>query len=161
QGMALPHRRDPASSALTSFASHTELAMNATIRFASLPLVGLCALAFAQYPPAYPSKGQSQQKQATDSSECRAWAQQTTGTHPARAAPPAPQQAGPAVGGGQRARGAVRGAAAGAVIGEAGSGDSSHGAKVGAAAGVVAGGARARQERRAQNAAAQQGQQNA
>jgi hypothetical protein len=67
----------------------------------------------------------------------------------------------PTVGGGQRARGAVRGAAAGAVIGEVGSGDSSHGAKVGATAGVVAGGSRARQEKRAANANAQQSQQNA
>ncbi|HKE48611.1 MAG TPA: glycine zipper family protein [Rhodanobacteraceae bacterium] len=135
--------------------------MNATIRLAFLPLAAVCACALAQYPPAYPAKGQTQQKQATDSSECRAWAQQTTGIDPAVASQPAPQQTGPAVGGGQRARGAVRGAAAGAVIGEAGSGDSSHGAKVGAAAGVVAGGSRARQERRSQNAAAQQNQQNA
>ena len=135
--------------------------MNTTIRFASLFVLAASAAAWAQYPPAYPAKGQTQEKQATDASECRTWAQQTTGIDPAVASQPAPQQTGPAVGGGQRARGAVRGAAAGAVIGEAGSGDAGHGAKVGAAAGVVAGGSRARQERRANNAASQQNQQNA
>jgi hypothetical protein len=137
--------------------------MNASIRLLSLSLSPLivAATALAQYPPAYPAKGQSQQQQANDSTACRNWAQQTTGIDPALASQPAPQQTGPAVGGGQRARGAVRGAAAGAVIGEAGSGDAGHGAKVGAAAGVVAGGSRARQERRAANANAQQGQQNA
>jgi hypothetical protein len=137
--------------------------MNASIRLLSLSLSPLivAATAWAQYPPAYPVKGQSQQQQANDSTACRSWAQQTTGIDPALASQPAPQQTGPAVGGGQRARGAVRGAAAGAVIGEAGSGDAGHGAKVGAAAGVVAGGSRARQERRAANANAQQGQQNA
>ena len=137
--------------------------MNASIRMLSLLLssLALVATAWAQYPPAYPSKGQSQQQQAADSTACRTWAQQTTGIDPAVASQPAPQQTGPAVGGGQRARGAVRGAAAGAVVGEAANGDSGHGAKVGAATGVVAGGARARQEKRAANANAQQSQQNA
>src|SRR5215813_5396822 len=117
--------------------------MNTPIRIVSFLLAATAAVASAQYPPAYPSKGQSQQQQANDSTACRSWAQQSTGIDPAVASPPAPQQTGPAVGGGQRARGAVRGAAAGAVIGEVGSGDSSHGAKVGATAGVVAGGSRA------------------
>lgn len=137
--------------------------MNISIRMLPLSLssLALAASAWAQYPPAYPAKGQSQQQQAGDSTECRSWAQQSTGVDPAVASQPAPQQTGPAVGGGQRARGAVRGAAAGAVIGEVGSGDSSHGAKVGATAGVVAGGSRARQEKRAANANAQQSQQNA
>jgi len=137
--------------------------MNASIRMLSLLLssLALVATAWAQYPPAYPSKGQSQQQQAADSTACRSWAQQTTGIDPAVASQPAPQQTGPAVGGGQRARGAVRGAAAGAVVGEVANGDSGHGAKVGAATGVVAGGARARQEKRAANANAQQSQQNA
>ena len=52
-------------------------------------------------------------------------------------------------------RGAVRGAAAGAVIGEAAHGDSSRGARTGAAAGVVAGGARARRNNAAQAQQAQ------
>jgi hypothetical protein len=134
--------------------------MNSPIRFASLLSFAVCATALAQQPPpAYPSKGQSQAQQTTDSTECRTWAQQTTGINPAVAAQPAPQQAGPAVGGGQRARGAVRGAAAGAVVGEASNGDAGHGAGVGAAAGVVAGGAKARRDKAAQNSAAQGQQQ--
>ena len=121
--------------------------MNASIRMLSLSLssLALVATAWAQYPPAYPAKGQSQQQQGDDSTACRSWAQQT----------------GPAVGGGQRASGAVRGAAAGAVVGEVANGDSGRGAKNGAAAGVVVGGSRARQEKRATNANAQQSQQNA
>lgn len=121
--------------------------MNASIRMLSLSLssLALVAAAWAQYPPAYPAKGQSQQQQADDSTACRSWAQQTTGIDPAVASQPAPQQTGPAAGGGQRARGAVRGAAAGAVIGEVGNGDAGQGAKTGAAVGVVAGGSRARQ----------------
>jgi len=137
--------------------------MNVSIRTLSLSLssLALVVTAWAQYPPAYPAKGQSQQQQATDSTACKTWAQQTTGIDPAAASQPAPQQAGPAVGGGQRARGAVRGAAAGAVVGEVANGDSSRGAKNGAAAGVVVGGSRARQDKRAANASAQQSQQNA
>ncbi len=69
------------------------------------------------------------------------------------------QQTGPAVGGGQRARGAVRGAAAGAVVGEVANGDAGKGAGTGAAVGVVAGGSRARRDKRAANEAAQQNQQ--
>lgn len=137
--------------------------MNASIRMVTLSLsslaLALAASAWAQYPPAYPSKGQSQQQQATDSTACRGWAQQTTGIDPAVASQPAPQQTGPAVGGGQRARGAVRGAAAGAVVGEVANGDSGQGAKVGATAGVVAGGARARQQKRAANESAKGAQQ--
>ena len=135
--------------------------MNASIRIVSILTFAVCATAVAQYPPAYPAKGQSQQQQGTDSTDCRSWAQQTTGIDPAVASQPAPQQTGPAVGGGQRARGAVRGAAAGAVVGEVGNGDAGQGAKTGAAVGVVAGGSRARQEKRAANANAQQSQQNA
>jgi len=133
--------------------------MNAVIRFASILSVAVSALASAQQmPPAYPAKGQSQQQQATDTGECRTWAQQNTGIDPVAASQPAPQQTGPAVGGGQRARGAARGAAAGAVVGEVANGDAGHGAGVGAAAGTVAGGARARQDQRAQNAAAKDAQ---
>ena len=137
--------------------------MNASLRTLSLSLASLAlvATAWAQYPPATPAKGQSQQQQATDSTACRSTAQQTTGIDPAVASQPAPQNNGPAVGGGQRAQGAVRGAAAGAVIGEVANGDSGRGAKNGAAAGVVVGGSRARREKRAANEAAQQSQQNA
>lgn len=102
-----------------------------------------------QMPATYPSNGQNADQQQTDKSACMSWAQSNAATQ----APP-PTQTGPAVGGGQRATGAVRGAAAGAVIGGVASGDAGHGAAVGATAGVVAGGAQARQQRRDQNAAA-------
>jgi hypothetical protein len=109
----------------------------------------------AQQPVAYPSKGQSVEKQTADEAYCRDWSQSRTGISPHAANAPAPQQTGPAVGGGQRARGALRGAAAGAVIGGVANGDAGRGAGVGATAGVVAGGMRARQDRRESNAAAQ------
>lgn len=117
----------------------------------SLAFVGAHA-AYAQQPPAYPAKGQSTEQQAADAQACRGWAQSNTGIDPNAAAQPAPQQTGPT---GQRARGAVRGAAAGAVVGGVANDDAGHGAAVGAAAGVVAGGVRSRQERRAENANAQ------
>jgi hypothetical protein len=134
--------------------------MNSPLRFLPLLSLAISATAWCQQPPpAYPSKGQSTTQQTTDTTECRTWAQQTTGIDPAAASQPAPQQTGPAVGGGQRARGAVRGAAAGAVIGEVSTGDAGKGAGVGATAGVVAGGAKARRDRAAQNSAAQGQQQ--
>jgi hypothetical protein len=87
-----------------------------------------------------------------------AWAKKDTGIDPAAAAAPAPQQTGPATGGGERVRGAARGAVGGAVIGGI-AGDAGTGAGVGAAAGTMAGGARARQNQAAQNQQAQQQQQ--
>jgi hypothetical protein len=68
--------------------------MNASIRMLSLSLssLALVATAWAQYPPAYPGKGQTQQQQADDSTACRSWAQQTTGIDPAVASQPAPLQ---------------------------------------------------------------------
>ena len=121
-------------------------------------LVVVCALSQtvqAQQPLAYPSKGQSQDKQQADEAYCRDWTQSRTGISQQMANSPAPQQTGPAVGGGQRARGALRGAAAGAVVGGVANNDSGQGARTGAAVGVVAGGVRARQDRRAANESAQ------
>lgn len=126
-------------------------------------IVVVCALSpevHAQQPIAYPAKGQSQDKQQADEAYCRDWTQTRTGISQQAANAPAQQQTGPAVGGGQRARGAVRGAAAGAVIGGVANDDAGRGAGVGATAGVVAGGMRARQDRRASNAAAQSQQSN-
>jgi hypothetical protein len=118
-------------------------------------LATLAPNAGAQHPIAYPAKGQSADKQNADEAYCRNWTQSRTGISQQMADAPPAQQTGPAVGGGQRARGALRGAAAGAVIGGVVNDDAGHGAGVGAAAGVVAGGMRARQERRQANAAAQ------
>lgn len=119
-----------------------------------------CALAAVSFVAAqaqaqliiYPAKGQSPQQQQADEGQCYAWAKSNTGIDPgAVAAAPAPtQQTGPAVGGGERARGALRGAAVGGIVG------GSDGAGKGAAVGVVAGGARARHNQQSQNAQAQQ-----
>jgi outer membrane protein with glycine zipper len=105
----------------------------------------------AQQPIAYPAKGQNPQQQQRDSGECQAWAKQTTGIDPvAVAQAPTPQpQGGPAVGGGERVRGAARGAAGGAIIGGI-AGDAGEGAAAGAVVGTMAGGARARRNKAAQ-----------
>jgi hypothetical protein len=111
-----------------------------------------------QGPVAYPAKGQSQAKQDKDDGECHVWARNKTGVDPAvTAASPPPQETGPAVGGGERLRGAARGALGGAAIGAIG-GDTGKGAGVGAVAGTMAGGHRARQNQAARNESAQQGQ---
>jgi hypothetical protein len=106
----------------------------------------------AAKPIIYPSKGQSPQQQQKDEGECYVWAKNSTGIDPAAvAAAPAPQQqTGPAVGGGERASGALRGAVIGGIV------DGGDGAGKGAAVGMVVGGSRARQNQRSQNAQAQQ-----
>jgi hypothetical protein len=90
----------------------------------SLLVIQLVSLALtvpaaaAQQPIVYPAKGQSAQQQKKDDAECYAWAKQTTGIDPAVvASSPPPQDTGPATGGGQRVRGAARGALGGAAIG--------------------------------------------
>jgi hypothetical protein len=114
--------------------------------------------ALAQQPLAYPAKGQSQARQDKDEGECHVWAKNKTGINPAAlASSPPPQETGPAVGGGERARGAARGALGGAAIGAI-TGDAGKGAGVGAVAGTMAGGHRARQNQAERNASAQQGQ---
>ena len=113
--------------------------------------LGLTVPAAAQKPIVYPAKGQSSEQQKMDDAECYAWAKQTTGSDPAVvASTPPPQQTGPAVGGGQRARGAVRGAAGGAAIGAI-AGDAGAGAGAGAIVGTMVGGRQARQQQAAQN----------
>lgn len=93
-------------------------------------------------PIAYPAKGQSPKQQQKDDAECHAWAKSTTGIDPAAiaAAPPPPRE--PAVGGGERASGALRGAVIGGIVG------GSDGAAKGAGVGVVVGGSQARQNQR-------------
>jgi hypothetical protein len=105
----------------------------------------------AQKPIVYPAKGQSVEQQKKDDAECYAWAKQATGIDPAVVASSAPpQQTGPAVGGGQRVRGAARGAAGGAAIGAI-AGDAGAGAGAGAIVGTMVGGRQARQQQAAQN----------
>src|SRR6202008_2555086 len=116
-----------------------------------LAVLSVALSAEAQKPIVYPAKGQSSAQQSKDDSECYAWAKQNTGIDPARvASTPVPQENGPAVGGGERARGAVRGAAGGAAIGAI-AGDAGAGAGIGAIAGTMVGGRRARQSPRAAN----------
>lgn len=122
--------------------------------------MGIAMLAFTTsalaQPIVYPAKGQSSEQQRKDDGECYTWAKQNTGIDPAVVASTQPaQQTGPAVGGGERARGAVRGAVGGAVIGGIADDDAGKGAGVGAVIGVMAGGRRARQNQDAQNQQAQ------
>lgn len=115
--------------------------------------------AAAQKPIIYPAKGQSASQQQKDDGECYVWAKQTTGIDPAVVAQtPAPQQTGPAAGGGERAKGAAGGALGGAAIGAI-AGDTGRGAAIGAVAGTMAGGRQARQNQAAKNQQAQAQQQ--
>lgn len=110
-------------------------------------------LAQAAKPVVYPAKGQSATQQTQDDGQCNSWAKTNTGIDPAAVASAPPPASGPAVGGGERARGAARGAVVGGIV------DGGDGARTGAAVGVAAGGARARQNRRAEQASAQSQQQ--
>jgi len=113
-------------------------------------LVAIASTAQAQKPSVYPAKGQSAQQKQKDDKECLAWAKQDTGIDPVAASQPAPQKTGPAVGGGERLKGAAGGAVIGGIAGDAGAG---------AAVGTVVGGAKARRNQAAQNEQAKQQQQ--
>ena len=106
----------------------------------------------------YPAKGQSAQLQNSDEGECYAWAKQQTGIDPVAVAGTPAEQTGPAVGGGERVKGAARGALGGAVIGEIADDDAGEGAAIGAVVGTMAGGRKARKNREAQGQQAQQSQ---
>lgn len=123
-------------------------------------LLSLALVAAAQKPIAYPAKGQSEKKQQKDEGECYSWARQSTGIDPATVAAAPPPETGPAVGGGERLRGAARGALGGAAIGAI-AGDTSEGAGIGAVVGTVRGGRQARQNQAARNQQAQAGSQEA
>jgi hypothetical protein len=86
----------------------------------------------------YPAKGQSSQQQQRDEGHCHSWAKQSTGIDPVAVGQAAQ---GPAVGGGERVRGAMRGAVVGEVLGD-------HGGE-GAVIGAMAGGSRARRNKAA------------
>jgi hypothetical protein len=100
----------------------------------------------------YPSKGQSQNQQNNDMSQCQQWAKSNTGIDPSmlaqQANQPPPQQAT-----GGRVRGGAGGAAAGAAMGAI-AGDAGKGAAMGAVGGAMVGASRQRQQNRA-NASAQ------
>ncbi|MFL9911185.1 glycine zipper domain-containing protein [Paraburkholderia sp. RL17-337-BIB-A] len=119
-----------------------------------LAMLALAFAAQAQQPIIYPARGQSFERQQTDTAECHSWAQQTTGVNPVALAeqmassPPPPQQ------GGQMFRGAAGGALFGTLIGGAAGGHWGEGAGIGALVGTMGGGMRMRREQ--QEAAAQQ-----
>jgi hypothetical protein len=111
----------------------------------------LAAAVAAQQPVVYPARGQSASQQQRDQSDCRSWAQRSTGIDPAMlAGQPVPQDTGPATGGGERVRGAARGALGGAAIGAI-AGDAGQGAGIGAVVGTMAGGREARRNQAARN----------
>lgn len=85
----------------------------------------------------YPAQGQNAAQQQTDEGECYTWSKQNTGIDPMAAAPQQQQSGG-------MARGALRGAAVGAII------DGSDGAKKGAGVGAAVGGIRRADQNRNQ-----------
>ena len=103
----------------------------------------------------YPSKGQSAEQQSKDEGECFAWAKQQTGIDPMAVASAPTQQSGPAVGGGERVKGAAGGALGGLAIGAI-AGDAGKGAAIGAVGGALLGGHKARQNKAAQQKQAEQ-----
>lgn len=103
----------------------------------SLGLVMLapgCAVA-ARQPIIYPAKGQSPQRQQSDTADCQLWAKQTTGVNPIVLAQQASQSgAAPGAAGGAIAGDAGKGAAIGAVVGTAAAGIAKHRTEQAAAA---------------------------
>jgi hypothetical protein len=95
----------------------------------------------------YPAKDQSSAQQNKDEGECYAWAKQQTGIDPIALANTPPPKSAPAAGGGERVKGAARGALGGAAIGAI-AGDAGDGAAIGAVAGTMAGGRQARQNKK-------------
>ena len=97
----------------------------------------------------YPTQGQSTDQQGKDRYECQTWAKQQTGFDPAAGvvatAPPPSQQPTASVG-----RGAVAGAAGGALIGGIADDKWGKGAAIGALAGGIFGGARRSNQEAAQ-----------
>jgi uncharacterized protein YcfJ len=103
----------------------------------------------------YPSKGQSAQQQSKDEGECYAWAKQQTGIDPVAVAKQPTKEEGPAVGGGERVKGAAGGAVGGLAIGAI-AGDAGKGAAIGAVAGTMVGGHKARKNKAAREQQAEQ-----
>jgi hypothetical protein len=123
-----------------------------TFAVIAVALAAFATVSVAQKPSVYPAKKQTAQQQKKDDGECMVWAKKDTGIDPVAASQPAPQKTGPAVGGGERLKGAAGGALVGGIAGDAGAG---------AAVGMAVGGVKARQNQKAQNAQAQQQQQGA
>lgn len=125
-----------------------------SVFFVAVPSLLFLIIDAQAAPIVYPAKGQSAQQQQKDDGACYSWAKNSTGVDPAAvasaSAPPA--QTGP---GNERLRGAARGALGGAAIGAI-AGDTGKGAAIGATAGTLRGGSLARQRESEQQAAANQ-----
>src|SRR5260370_17199420 len=112
-----------------------------------LAMLSLVFAVQAQQPIIYPARGQSWERQQTDTAECHSWAQQTTGVNPVALAEqmansPPPQQQG-----GRLFRGAAGGALFGTLIGGAAGGHWGEGAGIGALVGTMGSGMRMRREK--------------
>jgi len=129
-----------------------------TTVLAGLLLIGGSA---AAQPVVYPAGGQTPEQQAKDQAECNAWAQQSTGVDPLAIAQQSTSTPAPTGGSGQRAKGALGGAAAGAVIGGIADKDVGESAAIGAVVGTIGGGMRQRRQQQQQQSAYQAQQQQA
>jgi hypothetical protein len=103
----------------------------------------------------YPAKGQSAEQQDKDEGQCYAWAKKQTGIDPVAVANAPTQDSGPAVGGGERVKGAAVGALGGLAIGGI-AGDAGKGAAIGAVGGTIVGGMQARKNKAAKEKQADQ-----
>jgi hypothetical protein len=103
----------------------------------------------------YPSKGQSPQQQDKDEVDCYGWAKKQTGIDPVAVANTPTKEEGPAVGGGERVKGAAIGAVGGLAIGGI-AGDAGKGAAIGAVGGTLVGGMKARKNKENREKQAQQ-----
>jgi hypothetical protein len=119
-------------------------------------VLGLAFSATAQQPIIYPARGQSAQRQNSDTAECQLWAKQTTGVDPVVIAEQSANQQGGQPKQGGAIKGAAGGAAVGAAIGAI-AGNAGKGAAIGAVTGTAGGGLR---QRRMNEAAASQHQSN-
>ncbi len=103
----------------------------------------------------YPAKGQSPEQQNRDEGECYSWAKQQTGIDPMAVASKPTKEEGPAVGGGERVKGAAGGALGGLAIGAI-AGNAGKGAAIGAVGGTLIGGHNARKNKAAREQQAEQ-----
>jgi hypothetical protein len=114
----------------------------------------LAGSGLAQQPIVYPAKNQTVEQQKRDEGDCYVWSKDYTGIDPATVAQQQPAPPSSSWGGGERAGGALRGALGGAAIGAI-AGDTGQGAAIGAVAGTMVGGRRARQNAAARDQQAQ------
>lgn len=123
-----------------------------------ISMIALAGSALAQELIVYPNDNQSPDQQEQDQFQCYSWAKGQSGFDPmapptATAPPPKKEAQQGGVG-----RGAVRGTVTGAAIGAI-TGDTKQGAKIGAASGALMGGMRRSDQKRREDTAQQQWEQ--